>query len=355
MKSNTLQFGKAMSAALFVLLLVVAGSKNALAQNQVATLQHNDSLNAFYGMNALVEAHAAATDGDIITLSSGTFTKTDITKAITINGAGCVADTLGLNPTIVSGNFTIGVPNQTDCLTIQGVFFQGTATVSQILYNANFLKCIFNNLTRNSSSWDNGGMDHVQLINCLIGSANIRSTNDNVTIINCVIGSLLHRYWSYSSIVSTSMYVYNSIIGMARTGDFYSHNGNMYLYNSIISENVSGNERGQLYDCTAYNCIEIDSVFTSSVQTFNCMSVDAFSDVFETWNGVYSYDSDFHLNEEIVTSFLGNDGREVGIYGGAMPYNPRPSYLILNRCNVAPRSTVDGKLSVDIEVITGGE
>ena len=44
MKLNTLQFGKAMSAALFVLLLSVAGMKNALAQNQVATMQHNDTI-----------------------------------------------------------------------------------------------------------------------------------------------------------------------------------------------------------------------------------------------------------------------------------------------------------------------
>ena len=36
MQTKSLSMKKAMSAALFVLLLVVAGTKNALAQNQVA-------------------------------------------------------------------------------------------------------------------------------------------------------------------------------------------------------------------------------------------------------------------------------------------------------------------------------
>ena len=105
MNLRKLQFGKAMSAALFVLLLVVAGTKNALAQTQVATLQHGEEISVFYGQNAFVEAHAAAETGDIITLSSGTFVKTPITKAITLRGAGCAIDTVAnTNPTVIGQN-----------------------------------------------------------------------------------------------------------------------------------------------------------------------------------------------------------------------------------------------------------
>ncbi len=84
MKVRTLQFGKAMGAALFVLLLNVAGMKNALAQNQVAILQHNDTVTAFYGADAFLQANAAAADGDTITLSSGIFNGSNcyISKAI---------------------------------------------------------------------------------------------------------------------------------------------------------------------------------------------------------------------------------------------------------------------------------
>ncbi len=351
MKANSLQFGKAISAALFVLLLSMVGMKNALAQNQVATLQHNDTISAYYGMNALVEAHAAALDGDIITLSSGTFTKTDITKNITLHGAGCTADTLGNTPTIVSGNFSISGLSDSCCLEIEGISFGGI-TYFNTLYHVKFRKCNVNTISQGGVFQNAATMMDVQFINCLIGSAEIRSSNDNVSIINCVIGSLGHVYKSYGTIQSTSVYVYNSIIGMKRTGNYYNHNGNLYLYNCIVSENNTGNERGQLYESSAYNCIEIDSVFTSSVQTYNCMSVNSYSDVFESFDGSFSFDSDYSLKEEIASSFFGNDGREVGIYGGVIPYNPRPSYLILSRYNVANRSTIDGKLSVEIEVIT---
>ena len=68
MRFNSLQFGKAMSAALFVLLLVAVGSKNALAQYQAATLQHEGNITVFYGPDALSNAHEAAATNDTITL-----------------------------------------------------------------------------------------------------------------------------------------------------------------------------------------------------------------------------------------------------------------------------------------------
>ena len=53
MRFNSLQFGKAISAALFVLLLSLAGMTKAFAQTQVATLQHEGNISAFYGPSAL--------------------------------------------------------------------------------------------------------------------------------------------------------------------------------------------------------------------------------------------------------------------------------------------------------------
>ena len=347
MKFNSLQFGKAMSAALFVLLLSVAGMKNALAQNQVATLQHGEEMSAYYGMNALVEAHAAAIDGDVITLSSGTFAKTDITKAITLHGAGCAADTLGNMPTLISGGFSINVPNDSIYLIIEGIFFQNDITYRNNLYYAKFIKCRLNNLLMDG--WARMFRD-VQFVNCMIdGYAVIWSDNYSVSFINCAIASLKHSIiWYGTAQTSTCVHVYNSIIGQLDTRNTNNIPSGFNLYNSIIGPNY---RNVQVSDSYAYNCIEIDTVFSSSVLMYNCMRVNSYSDVFESFDGTFSQNADYHLKEEIVTSFLGNDGREVGIYGGAMPYDPRPSYLILNRCNVANRSTIDGKLSVDIEVI----
>ena len=82
--------------------------------------------------------------------------------------------------------------------------------------------------------------------------------------------------------------------------------------------------------------------------------VSSMSDVFETFTGGGSmnYYEEYILNEDFATSFPGNDGTEVGIHGGIMPFSLNPSYMIVKRCNVAGKSTIDGKLSVDIEIDT---
>ena len=58
----------------------------------------------------------------------------------------------------------------------------------------------------------------------------------------------------------------------------------------------------------------------------------------------------FELTDAAKTQYLGTDGTEVGIYGGNLPFDPTPSNPQITKCNVAAKSTADGKLSVDIEV-----
>ena len=58
----------------------------------------------------------------------------------------------------------------------------------------------------------------------------------------------------------------------------------------------------------------------------------------------------FELTETAVATYLGNDGTQVGIYGGNLPYDENPTIPQITKCNVASKSTADGKLSVDIEV-----
>ena len=77
--------------------------------------------------------------------------------------------------------------------------------------------------------------------------------------------------------------------------------------------------------------------------------------MFETFNGTVSYDNIYQLKNDIATSFLGHDGTEVGLYGGMLPYRTRPHYMIIRNCNVAGRTTIDNKLSVEIELIDEDE
>ena len=79
------------------------------------------------------------------------------------------------------------------------------------------------------------------------------------------------------------------------------------------------------------------------------MEVDDYDDVFE------EFWPDFILKEEIATSFLGNDGTEVGLYGGFMPYTSRPSYQIVKHYNVPNKSDAQGRLNVGLELYSEDE
>ena len=83
------------------------------------------------------------------------------------------------------------------------------------------------------------------------------------------------------------------------------------------------------------------------------MQVNSYEEVFETFAGTVEYNENYQLKSDFASSFLGNDGTEVGIHGGMNPYNSRPPYMIIRNTNVAGRTTDDDKLSVEIEIING--
>ena len=345
MKAKALQFGKAMSAALFVLLLVVVGSKNALAQTQVATLQHGDDVSVFYGQNAFVEAHDAAATGDIITLSSGTFVPTTITKAITLRGAGCAVDTVAhTNPTIFGGNITLNVADTDNFLTIEGILFTNSV-IYKTLYNPKFNRCDFTEITYEDYNYHDE-MHNAQFVNCIINSFYFFQSRATV-LINSVV-------WQSDglNVNETAVVLYNSIIHVKQAD-------NLSANNSIIIRTDS--YYGPYSTCSFVNCIGIytgtgnGTAFGSVNQsgyTTGCINYTSYEEVFESFRGDFSLEELFILKDEIATGFLGTDGTQAGIYGGFMPYSNRPTYMVMKHCNVANKSTIDGKLSVDIEVVT---
>lgn len=354
MKKSLFQ-GRAFYAALFVLLLSMVGSKNALAQNQVATLQHNDSITGvFYGADAFVSAYNAAVDGDVITLSSGTFNKCDISKSITIHGAGCVYDSVTNQlPTIISGNITFSFYDCSSCsTTIEGLNFIGAITFGSgssaygnyghyYANNISFCKCFINSISShfNHERWNN------QFVNCIIKSF---SSGDfrNTSVINSVVKftSYIHNDINACNSIDNSIVLFDNGLSVK----------NLIAYNSIIAT-VSDHT---VSNCIFFNCIGIETGNTSLFEgqtTQNVMEVNSCEDIFETFTGEVTFDNIYQLKQNVASSFLGNDGTEVGIYGGVMPYRTRPNYMIIKNCNVAGRTTEDNKLSVEIELFNAGE
>ena len=306
-----------MKKTLFLAFMLMIAA-NIFAQQQMATLNHNDTITVFYGNYALRDAHNAAVAGDIVTLSPGTFEKCDITKPITLRGAGATVDTIaGTYPTIIAGDFKLDIPKHTEYyLVIEGVYMSQEIDIKK-LYNAKFNRCNIYKLKFGyiSYSGDNAGIaENVEFVNCLIRQINNNcyySSTSNFTFVNCAL------YWESCEIPSSFI---NSLLIMS------TNFSKSTAYNSIITRN---HHYGYFRETAgAYNCIFVTN------QNFS-----------------FSFDERYILKEEIATSFLGSDGTEVGIHGGMFPFDTRPSYMVVKKCNVANKSTIDGKLSVDIEVM----
>lgn len=317
----------------------------------IATLSHDDDVKVFYGTDALSQAHAAATSGDVITLSSGTFTATDITKAITLRGAGMAMDSLNnMNHTIITGDFKCTISDTTTNLKIEGIYHIGAFKYDKIR-RAQFLKCrfyIIQNLNTSSQLRD------CVFLNCRIaeslyvpmgtGSDFLGNMFNNSIIEDFAPGSGNKK----SSIFDNCIIIDSSPNGSVNYLGMSTFKNCIFITDTVYEELCNGS--------IAYNCIAVGTntdIFKHTPNTTNKV-VPLLSDVFLTYNSVSSIakndNETFELTDDAKTKYLGVDGTEVGIYGGTFPYTTILETPKIKKCNVAAKSTADGKLSVDIEV-----
>jgi len=322
-----------------MLVALTAATMSFAQSSMLATLSHEGEISTFYGATALRDAHNAAAHGDIITLSSGSFISVDITKAITLRGAGFEINTeLQIEPTVITGNFTIKIPDDvTQRLTIEGIYHNHNLFYQNNLKNATFIKNRFKEIDWSNN---NGTLKNATFIHCRIADELSLNSNSTASCVNCVI-------WApYSSNESSSNFEFQNCV---IRGDNLSSIKSSSFKNCVLIANVIGDNVPS--SCIAYNCIGIGpySMFNSMPNQTN--RIKGYSEVFKTLNGATYNDSEnFELTDEAQTTLLGIDGTQVGIYGGSMPFDSTPTNPQITKCNVAAKSTADGKLSVDITV-----
>lgn len=323
----------------FSLVAIVFATMSYAQSSMLATLSHEGEISTFYGALALRDAYNAAQSGDVITLSSGTFNAVNIDKAVIIRGAGMGIDSAAQSePTVLTGDFSINIPDEdTNRLTIEGIYHNATISINNFK-NGTFLKDRFKRITyyTRGSCYAN-----LTMIHCKVTEELELPENSPISCVNCII---INPYN-----VSTSPIEFS---------------------NCVVKEDKY-NFSGYLYSCSFKNCI-IDykntDYFKSSSTVYNCVGVGSeskglfkeipnstnvyktFDEVFKTYAGQYNDDETFEITDGIKESIKGIDGTEVGIYGGNLPFSTTPTNPQITKCNVAAKSTADGKLSVDITV-----
>ena len=302
------------------------------AQTPTATLSHEGTVKCFYGSDAFKNAVAEAADGDDITLSSGVFNAITITKAVNIKGAGMVADTINnVEKTVVKSNGSTYFRVQKDNVNISGIYF--TTQVYLDSTNIKLNKCTItaalygkpNNTTRYTENY---------LYNCrCLRSVHLNNPGTKLNVVNSFIYDATTSTTSNSTI---SFFAVNSIIG-SHVG---SVNGPLVIYNSTFYNSIIFN--------TSTGTNYINGNLPSSNFVYYCVGKNGNGTIFDNVLGYDDGSGKYVPNN--TNTVVSDDGTQVGMYGGSLPYNPFPSHPIITKCTVAEKSTPQGTLSVDIEV-----
>lgn len=319
---------------LFVAVMAMFATTAKAQSSLLATLNHEGTISTFYGTNALQQAHAAAADGDVITLSSGTFQSVNITKAVTLRGAGMVLDAATqTEPTVLANGFTIDIPDETtQRLTIEGIYTNQRVNINK-LKNAMFLKDRFLEIYISGSGY---GKD-LTFIHCRIteGYSGNSDSDNSAVFQNCLVGGM-----------SGINYIFNNCLFLAEINGYSRHCDNSEYRNCIILNSDDTHSKS-----TYYNNLYCKPGGNYSFNVTNNTNVEVAKDN-EAIKNLFGYsdDNEYKLTEAAKALIKGTDGTEVGIYGGSLPYDPTPTNPQISKFNVAAKTTADGKLSVDIEV-----
>lgn len=327
----------------------------------VATLSHEGNFTHYYGAGAFTSAYNASVNGDIITLSPGTFTFSgSFNKGITVRGAGIDAS----EKTYISSAMEFYSTDETMTTTIEGVVFTNSYTY---IYNdasgngqgtIKFIKNRFAEIRAESSSkYSTDKGPSVRMYNDIITSSMyFRSTNCHPDFLfyNCYVANP-NCTSSYSSIGESTSAFINCVIDWTVNCSSNSHYLNYYncIFNWTYSS-YGGSSIDYLLPSTAscFNCLSINKsyLFTYLVSKGNNSITSSVSDVFKTYTSGFKYGENFELTDDAKEKYIGTDGTQIGMQGGKYPYTSTVQYPIITKFTSGPNTTKEGKLTIDVEV-----
>lgn len=294
-----------------------------------ATLQHGDDVTVFTTQTAFANAYAAAVDGDVITLSPGTFNATNLTKSVNIYGSGFEEnETDGTSITQINGDLSIGVTDETlSNVHIEGVFFYDYFRnyASSPLTNITIKKCSFrNNISIQSEITNvtfcdcvmgtitgvyNIMANNLLITNCHFGIITTFQPGSTVLIDHSIVTGCTSHYQggsiSPTHALNVSQFTWKNCCFTSQNTDYgyWQRVGRgSLLYNCLYYKYIGGTDIANLHDCT--------------LVSDNAMFSDAN-------NANYSAERTFTLQQPTV--WIGDDDTEIGIRGGLYPWNKVPA------------------------------
>lgn len=314
---------------------VVAGAQS--TDEISAILQHGDEVSVYKGSTGFKQAYNAASDGDVITLSRGSFDPVNIEKTLTIYGAGFEEnEETNTAVTTINGGISVGKADPViDGLHIEGVKINGNLAATQILKNYTVQRCY---ITGNMTFANN--IENVKVKQCRIGgdlTGNQNYVANGLLITNCYVWGVINSFSNESivnidhSFMGYQYYSYNDYADYNNYAQFLWTNS--IIYNRRTNYPVpTGNY------ATVKNCIVVNGAGTVRDNNIieNCYYVNL-ADIFaDAENGVYSESRTFKLKDE--TTYKGTDGTPIGPNGGD-GWNKVPSTPYVKNLNASVNET----------------
>lgn len=315
----------------------------------VATLQHGDNMQAFYGGNALKQALEAAQTGDVISLSPGTFNATDITKAVTIQGAGYVQDPANNRYcTTIKGTIKIKLPANEKGLVIEGINMDSsignyTVELKGEAENVTFKKCLIYGVSMSDSG--NGVSKNWTFDHCRIRLFSPDKKSQNLLLQNCIVSHIYHNSEEASLLINHCIVL---CIGYANDGSLTATFKNSLIHGS--AEQWTSVNHITSASFIYYNVIAGYSLDRNGDNNIFLNSNDNFKALFADGEYTYTNDRTYELTAEAAQQYLGDDGTQVGIYGGDTPFSDVPTNPQITSRQIATKTDNDGRLSVKITV-----
>ena len=313
-------------------------------------------------------AIANAQAGDYIYLPGGNFSIYDtLDKKLHFIGAGISPDSTTTTG-ITSISTVLNVNSSASNSTFEGIYFtQNVTNQSGELNNVTFKRCrgaslncavnaninsaliiqsIFQRLTfghTSNTTVDKRGKNNI------IQNSIVYQTSDleNSTILNCVYAKRSYGGNNYYCLfVQSALHnihgtlVKNSILyGGIYTYDSYSVSANSFSH-CVVNQS-------RLYSCNNAGIASMDNIFFSQGDTSTFVSA--------SFTGDFDWSEDYHVNPNSPAHNGGDDGKDMGIYGGntpwvegAVPTNPHIYFK-----DISGATNASGDLPVEIKIRTG--
>ena len=301
---------------LFISVITLCCTMVAWAQNNqsvTAILQHvvdgNETVKVYVGKEAFKNAYTDAVNGDVITLSSGSFdVPSAFQKELSVYGAGYEEDAAsGTAVTTLNNSINIKDIESLSNLHFEGLRINSTITIQQCVITLGVGGYSFNSgyITK---------ANNLIIKNCILGGASTFDPSSTAQIDHCLLTAKTNP-------TTQNPYIYpfiytNCIFG--KKGEGVNITGTLQY--CIVSWYFSCNNPNNVLD------LRTAAVFTDG-----------------DWASEYSADRTYTLLKP--DEWIGNDNTQIGIHGG-MGFSKVPSTPVIKNMTVTPEGK---KIKVNYE------